>query len=676
MEFLSANRHINFNVRFAFARRTRTTKYPFPNRRAILRAWPLAVRSLVMLLITSEHRHENSSPLSNLFIPNNMQPRLELWLPHSAILFVVICLATNGYAQLISNQFRLDDQTQEQIRWRHESNGVRGLILAPKQLKQNRRSLVVFATPNGNTLEQTLGCQPSKTLDWRYDIQHVAAQMRWLRNQDASRDYILAVVQPSQLSWPEFRRTAADANRWIAEWVESMKIEVDADEIVLACHSGGGSFLWGWMKAYDELPEHLHRLIFLDANYSFSIEEGHDRKLVQWLSRSKENVLVVIAYDDREIQLNGKQVVGADGGTYRASERMLNSLSATIEFSDMTEGSFRNRIGLDGRVQLLVHQNPDNKILHTALVGEMNGVAVGMSLASKKIDPIIRLSEPRVYGEWIQAEPFKDPRISSAILDRQTEGVLLDLPPRSNNAETGSQFCERVAKLEHREREKEVVKSILSGNVPMKSRDMAGIKVSLSGKDELTGHATYYVMRDYMAIGSDEDYVRMPLTPNSAMQICDRTNCLLITEKISDDVYSAAECRVEPHPMTSDREQVSAFVIHNNAIEDAIHDHGESPLVAGIKKDLVITNRLKEKSHRVAIYGWHYSDGRIIQPLYVGHVDWYTDYSHGLRLMSNRMLIDGTPWDVREVLMHDTYNELLSREGPIDVGEVRSQSEW
>lgn len=222
--------------------------------------------------------------------------------------------------------------------------------------------------------------------------------MRGLRNQDASRDYILAVVQPSQLSWPEFRRTAADANRWIAEWVESMKIEVDADEIVLACHSGGGSFLWGWMKAYDELPEHLHRLIFLDANYSFSIEEGHDRKLVQWLSRSKENVLVVIAYDDREIQLNGKQVVGADGGTYRASERMLNSLSATIEFSDMTEGSFRNRIGLDGRVQLLVHQNPDNKILHTALVGEMNGVAVGMSLASKKIDPIIRLSEPRVMA--------------------------------------------------------------------------------------------------------------------------------------------------------------------------------------------------------------------------------------------------------------------------------------
>ena len=309
---------------------------------------------------------------------------MEIWIRHSAILFVVICLATNSNAQLVSNQFRWDEQTQEQIRWRHESNGVRGLILAPKQLKQKRRCLVIFATPNGNTLEQTLGCKPSKTLDWHYDIQHVAAQMRWLRTQDAATDYVLAVVQPSQLSWPEFRRTTADANRWISGLVESMQSEVDADEIVLACHSGGGSFLWGWMNAHDELPEHLHRLIFLDANYSFSTEDGHDRKLLQWLTRSKENVLVVIAYDDREIQLNGKKVVGADGGTYRATDRMHKSLSSNIEFSDVTEGSFRNRIGLDGRIQLLVHQNPDNKILHTALVGEMNGVAVGMSLTRKK----------------------------------------------------------------------------------------------------------------------------------------------------------------------------------------------------------------------------------------------------------------------------------------------------
>jgi len=32
--------------------------------------------------------------------------------------------------------------------------------------------------------------------------------------------------------------------------------------------------------------------------------------------------LVVIAYDDRNITLDGKPVVGPTGGTYRATERM------------------------------------------------------------------------------------------------------------------------------------------------------------------------------------------------------------------------------------------------------------------------------------------------------------------------------------------------------------------
>jgi hypothetical protein len=535
---------------------------------------------------------------------------------------------------------------------------------------------MVFATPNGNTLEQTLGCRPSEKVDWRYDIQHVAAQIRWLQNQDTSTDYILAVVQAPQLSWPEFRRTTADSNRWISEFVESIKTEVSAQEVVLACHSGGGSFLWGWINAHQELPEYLHRMIFLDANYSFSTEDGHDRKLLEWLTRSQENALIVIAYDDREIQLNGKKVVGSDDGTYRATERMRKCFSSRIEFSEVNDGSFRNAIGLEGRIQLLVHQNPDNKILHTALVGEMNGLAVGMALAKKDMISAVRLSEPRSYSEWIQTEPFVDPRLSTAILEPRNKGLLLDLPPRSEKAETGSQFCERIAKLGRQEREMEAVKSILSGNVPTNARNMVGIRVSLSGSNERECQATYHVMSDYMAIGSDSDFVRMPLTPKSAMQICDVTNSQLITEKISDDVYSASDCRIEPHPLTSDRDQVSAFVIHNKAIADAIQLKVEPQLVVGIKKDSVLTNRLKEKTHRVAIYGWHHRDGRAIQPLYVGHVDWYVDYSHGLRLMSNRVLIDGVPWNVRDVLAHPEYDKLLSREGTINTSEIRAFSQW
>lgn len=57
-------------------------------------------------------------------------------------------------------------------------------------------------------------------------------------------------------------------------------------------------------------------------------------------------------------------------------------------------------------------------------------------------------------------------------------------------------------------------------------------------------------------------------------------------------------------------------------------------------------------------------------------VDWYVDYSHGLRLISNQMLIDGVSWKVRDVLASVELCGLLSREGMMDVGELRAVSQW
>ena len=44
-----------------------------------------------------------------------------------------------------------------------------------------------------------------------------------------------------------------------------------------------------------------------------------------------------------------------------------------------------------------------------------------------------------------------------------------------------------------------------------------------------------------------------------------------------------------------------------------------------------------ERPNRVAIYGWHYLNGQPIQPTYAGHVDWYIDYSHGIRPVRRRL---------------------------------------
>jgi hypothetical protein len=63
--------------------------------------------------------------------------------------------------------------------------------------------------------------------------------------------------------------------------------------------------------------------------------------------------------------------------------------------------------------------------------------------------------------------------------------------------------------------------------------------------------------------------------------------------------------------------------------------NGRRGLITGIKKDVVISDRVSRSAQpgRVAIYGWHKPDGKPIQPLYTGHINWWVDYSHGIRFV-------------------------------------------
>jgi hypothetical protein len=88
-------------------------------------------------------------------------------------------------------------------------------------------------------------------------------------------------------------------------------------------------------------------------------------------------------------------------------------------------------------------------------------------------------------------------------------------------------------------------------------------------------------------------------------------------------------------------------------------------LVGGIKKDVVITPLLASNPGKVAIYGWHQLNGVPIQPLYLGHGDFYVDYSHGIRLVRQDMLVDGAATTVADVLAHAQWHVLLSDEGVV-----------
>ena len=294
----------------------------------------------------------------------------------------------------------------ERIRVLALSPGVTATLVAPARLDMKERvDLIIYALPNGNSTAQTIGRKLAEGVDWHYDIQHIGAQTRALRMRGYPQA-IVAYVEADSKSWPAWRRTQGyeKANARIVEIVDELRGAIGNPpnlSVTLAGHSGGGSFMFGFIEASDPLPSWLERIVFLDANYNF--EKPHGDKLVEWLFRDKRNTLVSLAYDDREIMLDGKKVVSETGGTWRASERMIEYLATRFPLSSDELGDFKRY--RSEQVELLLHTNPENKILHTTMIGEMNGYMHAMMVRRpgyENEDGILKSG--RIYGQWVDTD--------------------------------------------------------------------------------------------------------------------------------------------------------------------------------------------------------------------------------------------------------------------------------
>lgn len=355
--------------------------------------------------------------------------------------------------------------------------------------------------------------------------------------------------------------------------------------------------------------------------------------------------------------------------TLRADRRLLVIFATP-------NGNLQHTSGLGGQIQFFIHPNPGNKILHTALVGEMNGLLHGLTLGTDRARQWGQFGGPRAYGRWIQPRPFVDPTGVRAVIPADAPQVRWALPDRPADAPTGTQFREQILNLGRGEREAAILREITRGNVPDFLRTLTPIRVEATDPAGAKLVATYFVTCDYLAVGRDDDFFRVPMAPRTAAAIADATRCSLITAKISDDIFAAAPLKLAPKPLTKDRDAAATFFAHHEIIEEQLRDKPRGRLVAGIKKDVVLTRRLAEKPHRTAIYGWHYPDGRPIQLLYVGHVDWYVDYSHGIRLLADQVLVENRSLTTSRVLRDPRLHVLLSSEGPLDPVALRKAAAW
>ncbi|AUX24266.1 uncharacterized protein SOCEGT47_048030 [Sorangium cellulosum] len=291
------------------------------------------------------------------------------------------------------------------------------------------------------------------------------------------------------------------------------------------------------------------------------------------------------------------------------------------------------------------------------------------------VGPEVRLTDPGPSAEGAAAffaaadvstrtaAPVAHAEITPAL-----DGTGLEaLPPRAPDAMTGTQFHERARGLSLSAREELFVDEVLRGNVPSFLRRFHHVTVEApDGKQGVVS-----VCADYLAVGSDIDFLRMPLTGVTAQRVADACGCVLPTKKLVKDIYAASRKQTAiPFPPEDGTRMATMerFLEHHLAIEQRrVGELGE--LLAGHKKDVVVTNRLRHHPRRLAIYGFHRADGEPWQPLDTSldrrlpHEDTYVDYSHGARLIGGLMALGPEPRRVLDVLLDPALCDLLSDEG-------------
>ena len=279
---------------------------------------------------------------------------------------------------------------------------VRILINAParESFSPDKPVLLVFyALPNGNTIEETAGKKLQPGDDWHFDIQHIGAQTRWLRQVITNKTIVVAYLEAGTRSWPLWRKQHPDQR--IAEIIEGVCgiFAANKVEVALTSHSGGGSLFFGYLNAVKQIPDQVKRIALLDSDYGYD-SKLHADKIETWLSASKENHLCVLAYQDYLALLNGKTFVSENGGTWGRSHALLDDLSRQFHFISRTNTGLETISAPDGRVEFLLKENPEKKIFHTVQV-ERNGFIQGMLSGTPEDGQGYEYFGDRVYTNWI-----------------------------------------------------------------------------------------------------------------------------------------------------------------------------------------------------------------------------------------------------------------------------------
>ena len=519
-------------------------------------------------------------------------------------------------------------------------------------------ALTFFSLPNGNTIEMTVGKKLKAGDDWHYDIQHIGAQTRFIRSKILDTNFVTIYLEANAssvpLSWPTWRSKYANNATLVKGIVDSMKSMFAAYNpyIVFSSHSGGGGFTFSYFNAVSSIPAEVKRITFLDATYNY--DNTYGAKIKDWILASDEHHLSVLAYNDSIALYNGQPIVSPTGGTWYRTRQMVSYLSGFMTFTTDSNATFITHTALNGRVKIILKQNPTQAILHTVQV-ELNGFIQTM-LSGTPLEGVgYTYYGARAYTSLVQ---------TGTVLPKPVQ-----IPARPAGAMTGSQFMAAIGSMTFTDRENAIYNEFAKGNVPDFMRSLTKLQSTFQDANGINHTVIYEVMPDYLCIGSNDDFCRVPMGPVIAQKIANLFGAAMPTAKLVDDIYSKAGLKLAPIPLAipdADKVTPATFLQHSNSIEVQRIGSGLplGTLVGGTKKDVVISNKIvgPARPGHVVIYGWHELNGVPIQPLTNIHSASYVDYSHGIRLMNVELLVDSVTMNVKQMLTHSVWYKVLSNE--------------
>lgn len=277
-------------------------------------------------------------------------------------------------------------------------------VEAPDTLDPSKPTELIFYTlPNANNIDWTAGKQLEDGDDWHYDIQHLSAQTEFMRVNDPGKNYVTVYLKDQKRSWTTWRYRHADI---LPQTLEAIISDISAlykdyrPSITLSSHSGGGYFLFEYIRTAPAINPLIHRFVFIDSVYGY-LEEVHHARLADWL-KDKKHYLCVISYEDATVIYEGKPLVSKEGGTWGRSHAMVRDLSKDFRFRMKDDGLWEVYRALGKRITFKLLKNPEGTIWHTVLV-ERNGFIDSCWSGTRLEGKGYEFWGERAYSEYIRS---------------------------------------------------------------------------------------------------------------------------------------------------------------------------------------------------------------------------------------------------------------------------------